>query len=120
MARQSWIQGPDGVLYEKDKYPSFDKNNCPVVIPDIQPYRSMITGEEITSRSKHREHLKEHGCFEVGNDSSLWKSRKPLPDVDPQGRKELIKHQVSKLTDSEFRKMVHRDVQEARWNSRKD
>ena len=42
-----------------------------MVMPDIQPYRSMIDGSLITSRSVHRSHLKQHGCVEVGNDSSL-------------------------------------------------
>lgn len=38
------------------------------IIPDIQPYRSMIDGSIISSRSHHRRHLKEHGCIEVGNE----------------------------------------------------
>ena len=38
-----------------------------LVMEDIQPYKSIITGETITSRSKHREHLKVHGCEEVGD-----------------------------------------------------
>lgn len=118
MARSRWIQGPDGVLYEADKYPKFDKNGAPMVIPDIEPYQSMIDGSMITSRSRHKEHLKRHDCFEVGNDSSLWKEKGPLPDVNPEKRKELIKHQVNQMSDSQFREMVRRDVQEARWNSR--
>ena len=35
---------------------------------NIQPYKSMVTGEMITSRSQHRKHLKEHKCVEVGNE----------------------------------------------------
>ena len=35
---------------------------------DIQPYTSTIDGSQITSRSKHREHLREHNCIEVGNE----------------------------------------------------
>ena len=58
------------------------------IIPDIKPYKSMLTGEEITSRSRHREHLKAHGCVEVGNDSSLWK--RPGPLQSPPGLKEEI------------------------------
>ena len=37
-------------------------------MPDIQPYKSMATGEMITSRSQHREHLKEHRLNEIGNE----------------------------------------------------
>lgn len=35
---------------------------------DIQPYRSMVTGEMIESRSQHRAHLKQHGKVEIGNE----------------------------------------------------
>ena len=58
------------------------------VIPDIKPYQSMITGEWITSRSHHREHLKMHDCVEIGNDSSL--NRKPQPLQSPPGLKQTI------------------------------
>lgn len=41
---------------------------APYVVTDIQPYQSMVTGEMITSRSRHREHLKQHGKIEIGNE----------------------------------------------------
>jgi|SRR3989304_6271536 len=65
------------------------------IMPDIKPYRSMIDGREITSRSRHREHLKEHGCEEVGNDSSLNRPRKPLES--PPGLKEKIIRAVNEV-----------------------
>lgn len=66
------------------------------VMGDIQPYRSMIDGRMITSRSQHREHLRQHGCVEVGNDSSL--QRQPGPLTPPSGLKEAIARNVySKL-----------------------
>ena len=34
---------------------------------DIEPYVSIMTGETITSRSHHREHLKQHGAEETGD-----------------------------------------------------
>lgn len=43
--------------------------SAPMVIADIQPYQSMATGEWITSRSHHRDHLRAHGLVEVGNDN---------------------------------------------------
>ena len=58
------------------------------VMPDIQPYRSMVDGSVITSRSHHREHLKQHGCIEIGNDSSLYKEPRPLKS--PPGLKEAL------------------------------
>jgi len=38
------------------------------VVKDIEPYRSVITREVIGGRKQHRDHLKAHGCIEVGND----------------------------------------------------
>lgn len=61
---------------------------APLIMPDIKPYRSMVTGEVINSRSRHREHLRDHGCIEVGNDSSLH--QQPRPIKPPPGRKELL------------------------------
>ena len=54
---------------------------------DIQPYRSMADGSIITSRSKHREHLKAHNCIEVGNET---KYLQPKPLTSPPGLKEAI------------------------------
>lgn len=65
------------------------------IMPDIQPYQSMIDGTMITSRSHHREHLRRHGCFEVGNDSSLY--RKPEPIKPPPGLKEDIIRAVNEV-----------------------
>lgn len=58
------------------------------VMGDIQPYKSMIDGSVISSRSHHREHLRQHGCVEVGNDSSLY--RKPQPLKSPPGLKQAL------------------------------
>ncbi|MCB1460908.1 MAG: hypothetical protein KDJ90_00415 [Nitratireductor sp.] len=40
----------------------------PRLIRDIEPYKSMVTGEVITSRSKHRDHLRRHDLVELGNE----------------------------------------------------
>ena len=111
--RKRYIQ-VDGVLYEKGTEPMPSIH----IIPDIKPYRSMIDGRMITSRSQHREHLKANNCVEVGDQVDL--TPKPIPDVAPQQRKEFIVHQFSSMTDHEVRQMIRRDVQNARWNSRKD
>ena len=39
------------------------------IIKDIDPYVSPVTGEVITSRAKHKEHLKQTGTIEVGNEN---------------------------------------------------
>lgn len=51
------------------------------VIQDIAPYRSMVTGEQITGRRQHREHLRAHGLQEVGNE-------KPKPPAAPDFSRE--------------------------------
>ena len=59
----------------------------PLVMGDIAPYKSMIDGSEITSRSRHREHLRAHGCIEIGNET---KYLQPKPLQSPPGLKEEI------------------------------
>ena len=59
---------------------------APFVMNDIQPYRSQITGEPITSRGNHQAHLRQHKCVEVGNEK-----QKPFkaPDVSKDLRADL-------------------------------
>ena len=113
MTRKRYVQ-VDGVLYEKGTEP---RAEGPMIMPDIAPYRSMIDGSVIYSRSKHREHLKAHGMQEVGNDPAL--TRPPsIPEVP--GRKDFIRAQIDKMTHSEFKRALQRDLDRIRWNSRKD
>ena len=57
------------------------------VMPDIQPYQSMVDGTMITSRSHHRAHLKQHGMIEVGNEVKHLKAYGPKP---PPGLKDAL------------------------------
>jgi hypothetical protein len=56
------------------------------IIPDIQAYKSMATGEYIQSRSAHRAHLKQHGLIELGNE----KLTPPKPKTDPTVKRDII------------------------------
>ena len=85
------------------------------IMRDIKPYKSMITGETISRRSKHREHLKRHGCIEVGNEIV---SAKGIPDTSPKKRKGIIREMVNQHTDSTWRKMMRREVQMRQDNPR--
>jgi len=84
-----YIQDPiTHELIPADQYAPCTESSI-TVMGDIQPYKSMIDGTIITSRSKHREHLRAHGCIEVGNDSSVNNPhRKPLDS--PKGLKETL------------------------------
>lgn len=52
------------------------------IIGDIQPYKSMIDGTMITSRSKHRAHLRQHGCVEIGNETKYVDHNPPPARID--------------------------------------
>lgn len=55
------------------------------IIPDIQPYISQIDGSVIESRAKHRAHLRDNGCIEVGNEKVTPKAPEP-----PKGLRDAI------------------------------
>lgn len=58
---------------------------APMVMADIKPYQSVIDGSVINSRSRHREHLRQHGCIEVGNERP-----KPRPKEIAPGLKQTV------------------------------
>lgn len=63
-------RSPDGVrrLVELDLQSPRPASAAPIVMSDLEPYRSMRTGEVIRGRAQHREHLRRHGLIEVGNE----------------------------------------------------
>lgn len=78
MARQRYIQDKKTLeLIPIEEYQRTGPSG-PMVIGDIQPYRSMITGEMIHGRRQHREHLRQHGCIEVGNEKLSPRKEAPL------------------------------------------
>lgn len=85
MTKRSYVQAPDGSLYERGEYTPEPRQH---VVKDIQPYRSMVDGSIINSRSTHREHLRAHGCIEVGNETKYLKPRGPLQS--PPGLKDTL------------------------------
>lgn len=64
------------------------------IMPDIAPYKSMVTGETITSRSKHREHLKRHSLIEIGNEVTAHMSQRPR-GFDREKRKRDIANVIN-------------------------
>ena len=70
---------------------------APQVISDIDPYISQIDGSLITSRSKHRDHLKAHGCVEVGNESM----DKPKQSwIEQKQQKEELRKEIAARIDA--------------------
>lgn len=66
--------------------------SAPYVIADIQPYRSMVTGEFIHSRSQHRAHLKEHGKVEIGNEAPPMPVRPEPTGIAEDVAKAMAQH----------------------------
>ena len=87
-----------------------------MIIDDITPYRSQVTGEMITSRSQHREHLRLHGCVEIGDQVHHLQPRRP--DFESPQRKELIRSQIDAMSQAEFKRALRRDAERVKWNSR--
>ena len=63
--------------------PAADRSDlaAPMIMRDIPAYRSAVTGETIDGRRAHRDHLRAHGCIEVGNDLPHAALRPDLPPV---------------------------------------
>lgn len=109
MARRTYVQNydidgnptykPDGsaefVLKHERIYGPYmegQKRDTAMVMRDIDPYQSTIDGSIITSRSKHRAHLKEHGCVEMGCDSvEATKKYFPPPNDKADIRKDVLR-----------------------------
>ena len=83
-AEQSWL----------DKQAT-SYRQAPMVMGDIQPYISQIDGSLIESRSKHRAHLKEHKCIEVGNEKQTTTAK--IPSYDPALKRKIIDITNAKL-----------------------
>ena len=73
------------------------------IVPDIGGYKSMADGSWISSRSQHREHLRRHNCFEVGNEM-------PKPrEITAPSREQRIKRlreQLWNMTDRQADKIL--------------
>lgn len=89
MSRGRWIFDrktesfvPAGEYYAR-KYADVAVSDlaAPMVMKDVEPYRSVIDGSVIGGRRQHRDHLKAHGCIEVGNEMPTHRPTSTLPPV---------------------------------------
>jgi hypothetical protein len=85
-----------GELVPKEEYYSSTVSNAPFVMNDIQPYKNMVDGQMITSRSTHREFLKANRLVEVGNEIKAHTTRQ-APKVDREAIKRDIHTAMQKL-----------------------
>lgn len=57
--------------------------SAPQIMSDIEPYKSMHDGSRIGGRRQHREHLRQHGLIEYGNEKPKPLGDVPLPPAAP-------------------------------------
>jgi hypothetical protein len=72
---------------------------APRVMSDIGGYISQVDGSYIDSRSKHRNHLKQHGMVELGND--LPKQQKSV-EIDRKSQ-EQRKRTIAEVANARLR-----------------
>ena len=117
--RRSYVQ-IDGVLYEKGTEPHVD---APFVLGDIPAYKSMADGTMVEGRAQHREHLRRHGCVEVGNDVKAQfgyyaRAAQEVAAKQKESRVGMLRAQFDRMTDKQVRAAVKRDADFVKWNSR--
>jgi len=121
MTRKRYIQ-IDGVLHEVTDDGLLRDPRAPFVMPDIAPYQSMIDGSLISSRSRHREHLRDNGCIEIGNEipGDIASRDMSMKSPNPEQLRGILRAQFDAMTHEEFKRAKARDLETIRWNSRKD
>lgn len=103
MSKYKAIYDNKGLLAEyQDEELTWVRNELPItrkakhqIMLDIQPYRSMIDGTMITSRSQHRIHLRDNNCFEVGNEKMETKLTAPSREE----RRKVLREQLCNVSD---------------------
>jgi hypothetical protein len=101
----------DGKIVEKG---SQEDTKYHYVVRDIEPYQSMIDGRMITSRSQHREHLRDNNCIEIGNEKMETK----LPTVDREKRIKVLREQLWNVSDRDCNKVLDKMREQARFTRR--
>ena len=91
----------NGELVEKGSKEHYESLG-PMVMPDIQPYKSMIDGSMITSRSVHRDHLRQHGCIEVGNEKMETKYQ----PISSESRRDVMRQQLANMTHKQANQII--------------
>jgi hypothetical protein len=122
MSRERFIYGKGGIEahYVDDSLiwlrPDLNTGNkvsdlpSPMICRDIEPYKSMITGEMITSRSVHKAHLRQHNCVEVGNDTSHMKPKAPKHDF--KDRKKVLSSQLADFSDRQVKTLIKNEIKQ--------
>lgn len=79
LTKEGWLEmwklsGDEGERAWEQKQ-AMETRNSAAIMPDIQPYKSMVTGEMIEGRAQHRNHMKKHDLIEIGNETKHLKPK---------------------------------------------
>ena len=80
MARYRWRYDKEGNAHPITEETAAISSG-PYVMGDLQPYRSMATGQMVEGRRQHREMLKATGCIEIGNEKVSSRPMTPPPGL---------------------------------------
>jgi hypothetical protein len=89
----------DGELVEKSR--RYREQVAPKSCLIFSLISQWLTARMITSRSHHREHLKQHNCIEIGNEKM---ESKPVPVKDT--RREVLREQVANMTHDQANRVL--------------
>ena len=71
------------------------RRRAPAILSDLTAYRSMRTGETIEGRAQHREHLRQYGLEEVGNEWDAFTAPRE-PVLKPGEIAEEVQRQLAR------------------------
>jgi len=91
-----WDSEKGEMVPKSDYYCSHDPV-APMFVPDIQPYKSMVTGEMIGGRAQHREHMIRHNLIEIGNETKYLKNERK------QESPKVLKERIAQIAHDRLR-----------------
>jgi hypothetical protein len=88
--RKRWIQDPvTNKFIPEEEYVRPGTRQAPMIMGDIEPYRNVVDGRLITSRSHHRQFLRDHGLIEVGNEKMTPRRPTAVPGLKEDIRRAM-------------------------------
>jgi hypothetical protein len=102
----------DGELvWAREDVALHETDSGPQIVRDLEPYRSMIDGRMIDGRKRHRDHLRAHGCIEIGNDTGHM-ARKTLPPKI--SAKESLHRVMADVGDRDLSRIIQKTIRDMR------
>jgi len=101
----------DVLIWARPNFESAPEPSGPQIIPDIPPYQSMIDGSIIDGRKRHRDHLKAHGCVEIGSDTSHMNRKRVPPAISV---KESLYRVLADVGDRDIKRIIQKTIKDMR------